>query len=146
MAQQLMLHQYYIGIRILADRIGLDPWDVNAQQVSRYLRVHEKPATSRYWFGSPCRYLRTIDAVVHVWLPAATEERHPRLAAYLRRTSPRWKPLRISLRTHHKNDRTETHPTQTLAQDHSYKATDHRKDQSAYRPRQQRSLSTRQLR
>ena len=141
-----MLRHYYIGIRILADRIGLDPWDVNAQQVSRYLRIHEKPATSRYWFGSPCRYLRTIDAVVHVWLPAATEERHPQLAAYLRRTSPRWKPLRINLHTHHKNDRTETHPTQTPAQDHNYKATDHRKDQSVYRPRQQRTLSTRQLR
>jgi hypothetical protein len=34
--------------------------------------------------------VRTIDILVHIVLPEVIEDRHPRFAAYLRRTSPRW--------------------------------------------------------
>jgi hypothetical protein len=54
------------------------------------LKNVEKPALSRFWFGSPCRFVRQIDVVVHIVLPELLERRLPRVANYLRRTSPRW--------------------------------------------------------
>lgn len=87
---QGMNNHYYIGIRMLADRIGLDPWDVSMADLRRFMSAHERAPVSRFWFGSPCRFVRAIDAAVHVWLPAAVAERFPMLACYLRSTSPRW--------------------------------------------------------
>lgn len=81
---------YYTALRYAADRIGLDPWDVDLRRIRRLARRHEATPTSRYWFGSPCRFVRSVDFTVHVWLPAALCERHPYVAAYLRSTSPRW--------------------------------------------------------
>ena len=54
------------------------------------LKKVEKPALSRVWFGSPCRFVRQVDVVVHIVLPEMLEKRLPRVADYLRRTSPRW--------------------------------------------------------
>jgi hypothetical protein len=52
--------------------------------------IHEQPPVSRWRFGSPCRFIRTVDFAVHVVTPAYLTPHLPRLAAYLRRTSPRW--------------------------------------------------------
>ena len=54
------------------------------------LKKVEEPALSRFWFGSPCRFVRQVDVVVHIVLPEMLEKRLPRVANYLRRTSPRW--------------------------------------------------------
>jgi hypothetical protein len=54
------------------------------------LKQVEKPALSRFRFGSPCRFVRQVDVVVHIVLPEMLEKRFPRVADYLRRTSPRW--------------------------------------------------------
>ena len=54
------------------------------------LRHVEAPAQSRFWFGSPCRFVRRIDVLVHIVLPELIETRLPRLAVSLRKTSPRW--------------------------------------------------------
>jgi len=85
-----MLTNYYIGLRITADNIGIDPWDTNITRLIRDAHTHEQAPASRYWFGSPCRFIRTIDMIVHLILPALLIEKHPIWAAYLRTTSPRW--------------------------------------------------------
>ena len=54
------------------------------------LKKVEKRALSRFWFGSPCRFVRQVDVAVHIVLPEMLEKRLPRVADYLRRTSPRW--------------------------------------------------------
>lgn len=81
---------FVVGIRLIADDIGLDPWDVDMSRVREFVRQHEATPTSRFWFGSPCRFVRTIDFVVHVLLPEMIAEKHPVWACYLRNTSPRW--------------------------------------------------------
>lgn len=59
--------------------------------VSAFLaRVHELPPVSRWRFGSPCRFVRSIDLLVHVLIPELIAHRAPRMADYLRSTSPRW--------------------------------------------------------
>jgi hypothetical protein len=59
-------------------------------QVLELARLHESEPRSRYFFGSPCKYVRTIDLAVHVLFPKLIENRMPILATYLRTTSPRW--------------------------------------------------------
>ncbi len=54
------------------------------------LREVETPPESRFWFGSPCRFVRRIDILVHIVLPELLEHRVPKLALRLRKTSPRW--------------------------------------------------------
>ena len=81
---------YYLGVRMFADRIGLDPWDVRLADLRAFARIREQKPVSRYPFGSPCRFVRTIDFAVHVLLPEMLVERHPVWANYLRSTSPRW--------------------------------------------------------
>jgi len=83
-------HNMYLGVRIIADNIGIDPWDTNIRSLVAEAHKHEREAASRFWFGSPCRFVREIDMVVHLVLPAMLMERHPLWAAYLRSTSPRW--------------------------------------------------------
>jgi hypothetical protein len=85
-----MFNYYYMGLRITADRIGLDPWDVDMQRLRTFTTTQERKPVSRFWFGSPCRFIRSIDVIVHVWLPGAITEKYPELAIYLRSTSPRW--------------------------------------------------------
>lgn len=54
------------------------------------LRATETAVMSRFWFGSPCRFVRQVDVLTHIVVPELLEDRLPRLAKYLRRTSPRW--------------------------------------------------------
>jgi hypothetical protein len=51
------------------------------------------PATtpvSRFRLGSPCKFIRSLDVLVHIVLPELIENVLPRVARYLRSTSPRW--------------------------------------------------------
>lgn len=77
-------------VRRFADQIGLDPWDIDPVWVRSFIRRYEETPTSRFWFGSPCRFVRTIDLAIHVILPEMLFEKHPTWACYLRTTSPRW--------------------------------------------------------
>ena len=45
---------------------------------------------SRFKFGSPCKFVRSLDIATHIVLPELIEDRYPELAIYLRSTSPRW--------------------------------------------------------
>ncbi|NBO55582.1 MAG: hypothetical protein EBU84_13555 [Actinobacteria bacterium] len=54
------------------------------------LRHVELTPESRFWFGSPCRFVRSLDVLIHVALPEWLEDLMPRFAKYLRQTSPRW--------------------------------------------------------
>ncbi len=56
----------------------------------RLLSAVEKPVMSRFWFGSPCRFVRQVDVLTHIVVPELLEGRLPRLANRLRQTSPRW--------------------------------------------------------
>jgi hypothetical protein len=76
-------------VRDLADRIGIDPWDVDPSHLRLIMRREQTPE-SRFWFGSPCRFVRRLDAFVHVVLPEMLIEKYPIVACYLRSTSPRW--------------------------------------------------------
>ena len=77
-------------VRNIADSIGIDPWDVSLSRCRDYAEAYEDKPTSRFFFGSPCRFIRQIDYAVHVVLPEMVEEKHPLWACYLRSTSPRW--------------------------------------------------------
>lgn len=77
-------------LRGVADRIGIDPWDIRLNESREFARATEQAPVSRFRFGSPCRFVRSIDFAVHVLLPQALEQKYPELATYLRSTSPRW--------------------------------------------------------
>ena len=77
-------------VRLLADRVGLDPWDIDPAHLWAFVVAFEDRPESRFWFGSPCRFVRLVDLAVHVILPEMVAERHPVWACYLRTTSPRW--------------------------------------------------------
>jgi thioredoxin reductase/2'-5' RNA ligase len=81
------VHSY---LRDLANRIGVDPYDVDLSKLWRHAQVCSLSPTSRLPGGSPCFHSKKIDFGVHVLLPAMLHERFPKLAAKLRRTSPRW--------------------------------------------------------
>jgi hypothetical protein len=74
---------------MFADRVGVDYWDIDHNRVRAYIKNEMEPS-SRFWFGSPCRFVRTLDLLVHVYVPSAIEAKYPELATYLRSTSPRW--------------------------------------------------------
>lgn len=78
------------SLRAFVDRVGIDPYDIDPERVRAFVRAHESDPVSRFWFGSPCRFVRRIDLACHVILPEMLEERHPVWACYLRTTSPRW--------------------------------------------------------
>ena len=77
------INDYYLGVRMLADRVGVDVWDINHTKIDAYLQLEERPI-SRFWFGSPCRLIRRLDVLIHVYLPNAIEQGYPELATYLR--------------------------------------------------------------
>ena len=85
-----MITNAYLTIRMIADRVGFDPWDAHLPSLTARARQTEARPQSRYPFGSPCRFVRSIDFAVHVLLPEMLYERHPIWACYLRTTSPRW--------------------------------------------------------
>lgn len=63
---------------------------LNLRETFERLYAAEQPAQSRFALGSPCRFVRALDIAVHIVLPELCERRMPRLAKYLRSTSPRW--------------------------------------------------------
>lgn len=80
-------------LRKTADIIGVDPWDVELDEVLPLAAATEdkhmwRPRLSRP--GFICRYVRTVDLFVHVILAEMVVEKFPRFASYLRNTSPRW--------------------------------------------------------
>ena len=62
----------------------------NLRETIRRLRQFELTPQSRFWFGSPCRFVRYIDVFVHIVLAEWIEDLMPQFSGYLRRTSPRW--------------------------------------------------------
>jgi hypothetical protein len=77
-------------MRRLADRVGVDPWDVDLGAVAEACAAVESQPVSRFALGSPCRFVRAIDVTVHVVLPGMLAHRFPRTAQRLADTSPRW--------------------------------------------------------
>jgi hypothetical protein len=77
--------------RTIADTIGINPWDVDLNNLMAEAARKERPPVSRFGnLGGPCRYIRAVDVFFHILLPEMMAERFPRAAAYLRATSPRW--------------------------------------------------------
>lgn len=56
-------------------------------QVVRAIKVHP---VSRLRIGSPCKFIRKLDLLVHIVVPEFIENIMPHCARYLRKTSPRW--------------------------------------------------------
>lgn len=77
-------------LRKVAFAVGINPWALSLSETILRASQHESEPVSRYRWGSPCRFVRTIDLAVHVVLPAMLEDGHPAWAIYLRTTSPRW--------------------------------------------------------
>jgi len=63
---------------------------MSLRQTLAMLAEAEREAVSRYRWGSPCRFIRSVDVLVHIVTPELLEGVLPALARYLRRTSPRW--------------------------------------------------------
>ena len=64
--------------------------EMDLRETIRHLVAAERTARSRFRFGSPCRFVRTIDIIVHIVVPELLEDRAPRIARRLRQSSPRW--------------------------------------------------------
>ncbi len=62
----------------------------NLRQTLSLLRRVEAPPASRFWFGSPCGFVRRIDLLIHIIVPELIESRLPKISLRLRLTSPRW--------------------------------------------------------
>ena len=60
------------------------------KETLNWLKHVELTPESRFWFGSPCRFIRYLDVIVHIVLPELIENRMPRLSQRLRQSSPRW--------------------------------------------------------
>lgn len=54
------------------------------------LRTVDVPAISRLRIGSPCKFIRKLDLLVHIVIPELIESALPNISRYLRKTSPRW--------------------------------------------------------
>jgi hypothetical protein len=64
--------------------------DMNLRETIAHLVATEREARSRFRWGSPCRFIRTVDILTHIVLPELLERTAPRVTRYLRSTSPRW--------------------------------------------------------
>ena len=64
--------------------------DLTLRETIRQLPRFELPPVSRFKFGSPCRFIRRLDILVHILIPEVVENILPQVARYLRNTSPRW--------------------------------------------------------
>jgi len=64
--------------------------EMTLRQTIGHLRSVEREPVSRFAAGSPCRFIRSLDVLVHVIVPELLERPAPRIARYLRSTSPRW--------------------------------------------------------
>jgi hypothetical protein len=64
--------------------------EMNLRETIAHLVATERVARSRFRWGSPCRFVRTVDILTHIVLPELIEDIAPRVTRYLRSTSPRW--------------------------------------------------------
>ena len=64
--------------------------EMSLRDTVKELRNVEREPVSRFTAGSPCRFIRSLDVLVHVVVPEALENLAPDIARYLRSTSPRW--------------------------------------------------------
>ena len=64
--------------------------DLTLRETIALLVATERQARSRFRFGSPCRFIRSCDIFFHIFIPEVVEVFAPRIARYLRSTSPRW--------------------------------------------------------
>ena len=64
--------------------------DLTLRETLRQLPSFELPPVSRFKLGSPCRFIRRLDILVHIFIPEIVENILPQVARYLRNTSPRW--------------------------------------------------------
>lgn len=56
----------------------------------RALRGVDVLPISRLRIGSPCKFIRKLDLLVHIVIPVLIESILPGVARYLRKSSPRW--------------------------------------------------------
>lgn len=63
---------------------------LNIRQTLHLASGAERRARSRFIVGSPCKFIRALDVLVHLVIPELIENIFPATARYLRRTSPRW--------------------------------------------------------
>lgn len=63
---------------------------MNLRETLRELRLIKVYPVSRLRIGSPCKFIRKLDLLVHIVVPELIENIMPRCARYLRKTSPRW--------------------------------------------------------
>lgn len=70
--------------------LGQNIQSVDIAGLILFAAITEEKPTSRFWFGSPCRFVRALDLVIHVIIPEFINDSHPMMAAFLRSTSPRW--------------------------------------------------------
>ena len=64
--------------------------DLNIRQTLRIARLVEQEKQSRFWLGSPCKFVRSLDLLIHLIIRELVEDLTPAVARYLRHTSPRW--------------------------------------------------------
>lgn len=80
--------------RKVTDAIGVDPYDVDLDNLKAHAHLHEKHPVSRFEIDgqglSPCALSEDTDFAVHVLLPEMMRDRYPKVAQRLRETSPRW--------------------------------------------------------
>ncbi len=63
---------------------------LDMKQTLRLAPSAERRARSRFAIGSPCKFIRALDVLVHLVIPELIENTSPLIARYLRQTSPRW--------------------------------------------------------
>jgi hypothetical protein len=63
---------------------------MNLRETLQVVRATKVYPVSRLRIGSPCKFIRKLDLLVHIVVPELIENIMPRCARYLRRTSPRW--------------------------------------------------------
>ena len=64
--------------------------DMTLKETLSKLPRFELPPVSRFKLGSPCRFIRSLDIFIHIFIPEVVENILPQVARYLRNTSPRW--------------------------------------------------------
>lgn len=65
-------------------------WELSLAQTLAVMGRYERPPESRFRIGSPCRWIRAIDVLVHIVIPELLEQWWPAITRALRDTSPRW--------------------------------------------------------
>jgi hypothetical protein len=60
------------------------------RETLRWTRVLGVRPQSRFQIGSPCKFIRKLDLLIHILIPELIEQPLPGLARRLRKTSPRW--------------------------------------------------------